>query len=172
MQLRPLQRFKGHQNTSKNFIRSSFAHTSLLVGGSEDGLIYMWDQESSEVLQTLAGHGLDARPGRSNRFGPSSQHNGGLGGMDRGGAGTSVGGVGGGACVAYGAVWNRAQSLLASCGDDGTVKTWVWDDKEKRDDEDEREHSRHGATGREEELPLRPKANGVPDADLGTGPQQ
>ncbi len=57
--LRPLKRFKGHQNTSKNFIRSSFAHTSLLVGGSEDGLIYMWDQESSEVLQTLEGHGRD-----------------------------------------------------------------------------------------------------------------
>ena len=95
--LRPLKRFKGHQNTSKNFIRASFAHTSLLVGGSEDGRIYMWDQESSEVLQTLEGH-AEHVPWAVN-------------------------------AAAYGATWNKAQSLLASCGDDGTVKTWVWDER-------------------------------------------
>ena len=121
--LRPLKRFKGHQNTSKNFIRSSFAHTSLLVGGSEDGLIYMWDQESSEVLQTLEGHGRDTlhpaaksatvaghtsapTPLVSDLTSSLSTNNN----------------------VAYGAVWNKAQSLLASCGDDGTVKTWIWDE--------------------------------------------
>ncbi|KAJ9474753.1 WD_REPEATS_REGION domain-containing protein [Pseudozyma hubeiensis] len=115
--LRPLKRFKGHQNTSKNFIRSSFAHTSLLVGGSEDGLIYMWDQESSEVLQTLEGHGRDT-------LHPSSKV-----GLTK----TSVvsdltSSLSTNNNVAYGAVWNKAQSLLASCGDDGTVKTWIWDE--------------------------------------------
>ncbi|SPO47295.1 related to TAF5 - subunit of TFIID and SAGA complexes [Moesziomyces antarcticus] len=123
--LRPLKRFKGHQNTSKNFIRSSFAHTSLLVGGSEDGLIYMWDQESSEVLQTLEGHGRDTlhAPARA-----------GLGGHTASGAATATSVVSDLTSlstnnnVAYGAVWNKAQSLLASCGDDGTVKTWIWDE--------------------------------------------
>ncbi|KAK4053933.1 hypothetical protein OIO90_003770 [Microbotryomycetes sp. JL221] len=54
--LRPLRRFKAHSNTSHNFIRASFAHSSLLVSGSEDGMLYMWDREDSEVLQTLEGH--------------------------------------------------------------------------------------------------------------------
>ncbi|SPO27921.1 related to TAF5 - subunit of TFIID and SAGA complexes [Ustilago trichophora] len=122
--LRPLKRFKGHQNTSKNFIRSSFAHTSLLVGGSEDGLIYMWDQESSEVLQTLEGHGRDtlhptSKPGILGHTNNPNQ--------------TSVvsdltSSLSTNNNVAYGAVWNKAQSLLASCGDDGTVKTWIWDE--------------------------------------------
>jgi COMPASS component SWD3 len=33
--LRPLRKFKGHQNTSKNFISASFAGTSLILSGSE-----------------------------------------------------------------------------------------------------------------------------------------
>lgn len=37
-------------------MRASFAHSSLLVSGSEDGVLYMWDRESDEVLQTLEGH--------------------------------------------------------------------------------------------------------------------
>jgi WD40 repeat protein len=56
LQLRPLRRFKAHSNTSHNFIRATFAHSSLLVSGSEDGVLYMWDREDSEVLQTLEGH--------------------------------------------------------------------------------------------------------------------
>ncbi|KAF9971333.1 hypothetical protein BGZ73_005738 [Actinomortierella ambigua] len=54
--IRPLRKFKGHQNTSKNFVRSGFAHNSLIVGGSEDGQIYIWDQESGEIVQKLRGH--------------------------------------------------------------------------------------------------------------------
>ncbi|KAK3805482.1 MAG: WD40-repeat-containing domain protein [Benniella sp.] len=53
---RPLRKLKGHQNTSKNFIRAGFAHNSLLVGGSEDGLVFIWDQESVDILQKLQGH--------------------------------------------------------------------------------------------------------------------
>ncbi len=110
--LRPLKRFKGHQNTSKNFIRSASRIYSLLVGGSEDGLIYMWDQESSEVLQTLEGHGRDTlhAPARA-----------GLGGHTASGAATATSVVSDLTSlstnnnVAYGAVWNKAQSLLASC---------------------------------------------------------
>ncbi|KAJ1979963.1 hypothetical protein H4R35_001309 [Dimargaris xerosporica] len=33
--MKPIQRFKGHQNISKNFIRSGFAHNSLVMSGSE-----------------------------------------------------------------------------------------------------------------------------------------
>ncbi|GAM24710.1 hypothetical protein SAMD00019534_078850, partial [Acytostelium subglobosum LB1] len=54
---RPLKRFKGHQNTSKNFIRSSFGpNESLVVGGSEDGSVYIWDIETCNILQKLEGH--------------------------------------------------------------------------------------------------------------------
>ncbi|KAK4531520.1 hypothetical protein CCYA_CCYA08G2377 [Cyanidiococcus yangmingshanensis] len=52
---RPIRRFKGHQNTSKNFIRASFGPNELLVvGGSEDGYIYIWDVESATLIQKLA----------------------------------------------------------------------------------------------------------------------
>ncbi|KAM9964460.1 hypothetical protein ACTFIW_004224 [Dictyostelium discoideum] len=51
---RPIKRFKGHQNTSKNFIRSSFGpNESLVVGGSEDGYTYIWDIETCNILQKL-----------------------------------------------------------------------------------------------------------------------
>ena len=36
-QLQTRQRLKGHQNTSKNFVRASFGHKSLVVSGSEVG---------------------------------------------------------------------------------------------------------------------------------------
>ncbi|WFD20883.1 hypothetical protein MCAP1_003137 [Malassezia caprae] len=109
--LRPLQRFKGHQNTSKNFIRCTFAHPSLIVSGSEDGLVYMWGQESSRVLQTLEGHGIDApltkatSEWRSATDGPTH--------------------VSRKQVVVYSAVWNKVQGLLASCADDGTAGEWV-----------------------------------------------
>ncbi|KAI0563762.1 Translation initiation factor SUI1 [Gracilaria domingensis] len=49
-----VKRFKGHQNTSKNFVRSTFGpRESVVIGGSEDGHVYIWDVESSEVLQKL-----------------------------------------------------------------------------------------------------------------------
>ncbi|KAJ1886801.1 hypothetical protein LPJ66_009446 [Kickxella alabastrina] len=54
--LKRLCRYKGHQNTSKNFIRSSFIGDSLVVGGSEDGMVYIWDRESTNIVQRLCGH--------------------------------------------------------------------------------------------------------------------
>ncbi|KAJ2470704.1 hypothetical protein GGI02_002750 [Coemansia sp. RSA 2322] len=57
--LRSLKRLcchKGHQNTSKNFIRSGFVGDSLIVGGSEDGMVYLWDRESTNIVQRLSGH--------------------------------------------------------------------------------------------------------------------
>ncbi|KAJ2520744.1 hypothetical protein H4217_001845 [Coemansia sp. RSA 1939] len=54
--LKRLRRYKGHQNTSKNFIRSDFIGDSLVVGGSEDGMVYIWDRESTSVVQRLDGH--------------------------------------------------------------------------------------------------------------------
>jgi WD40 repeat protein len=37
-------------------VRSSFADNNLIVGGSEDGIVYIWDQDTGEVLQKLRGH--------------------------------------------------------------------------------------------------------------------
>ncbi|ORZ29211.1 WD40-repeat-containing domain protein [Catenaria anguillulae PL171] len=88
---RPLRRLKGHTNTAKNFVRAAFAGPSdgmLVVGGSEDGVGYVWDRESGAVLQKLRGH--------------------------RG--------------IVYDVRWNARQQLLASCSDDGTVRTWAFDE--------------------------------------------
>ncbi|KAJ1672862.1 hypothetical protein EV182_006342, partial [Spiromyces aspiralis] len=54
--LKQHRKLKGHQNTSKNFIRSRFAKSSLVVGGSEDGLVYVWDQNTGALAQRLEGH--------------------------------------------------------------------------------------------------------------------
>ncbi|KOS14382.1 wd repeat protein [Malassezia pachydermatis] len=113
--LRPLQRFTGHQNTSKNFIRCAFAHPSLIVSGSEDGLVYMWSQESSHVLQTLEGHGLETTfADHAHPWGTETSSE----GSQRYNGRKQV--------VVYEAVWNNIQGLLASCADDGTVRLWDW----------------------------------------------
>ncbi|EPZ32315.1 hypothetical protein O9G_002156 [Rozella allomycis CSF55] len=55
--LRPLVKYKGHQTTSKNFVRSSFGNSKTIVSGSEkDGHVYIWDMNSAELLQRLPGH--------------------------------------------------------------------------------------------------------------------
>lgn len=54
--LRPMRKFKGHQNTSKNFISASFSGDSIVVGGSEDGLIYIWDSDKGDLIHRLNGH--------------------------------------------------------------------------------------------------------------------
>ncbi|KAK0569266.1 hypothetical protein OC861_001081 [Tilletia horrida] len=220
--LRPLQRFKGHQNTAKNFVRASFAHTSLVVGGSEDGQVYMWEEESSEVLQTLSGHGkvgvasgvaagsgagLGGRrsrrgtmlghglpsglgiasaaavaspgltPSSSFPIGPvvaftpssSSSTTFGPGRMLHGGSLSSNATVAGahpsgftpaaipppqatvtsGSNVVYEATWNAAQSLLASCGEDGTIRTWVFDERLERQEEEEAAVERQRSLGKQ-----------------------
>eukprot|EP00899_Mesostigma_viride_P000063 jgi/Mesvir1/10057/Mv12126-RA.1 len=59
-QARPIRRFKGHLNTSKNFVRSGFGpNEELIVGGSEDGLVYVWDLETGELLQRLGARQTD-----------------------------------------------------------------------------------------------------------------
>ncbi|KAK6903106.1 hypothetical protein I203_108368 [Kwoniella mangroviensis CBS 8507] len=50
---RNIYRYTGHQNTSKNLIRCSFAHdASLIIGGSEDGCIYLWEREGSSSISS------------------------------------------------------------------------------------------------------------------------
>ncbi|RHY65857.1 hypothetical protein DYB38_006468 [Aphanomyces astaci] len=50
---RPLQRFKGHQNTAKNVVRASFGPREA---GSEDGAVYVWDVATGKLLEKLLGH--------------------------------------------------------------------------------------------------------------------
>ncbi|KAJ3119167.1 hypothetical protein HK100_000435 [Physocladia obscura] len=55
--MQSVRRFKGHQNTSKNFIRASFAGDSLVVGGSEDSMVHVWDADKGTLISRLSGHG-------------------------------------------------------------------------------------------------------------------
>ncbi|PVU98683.1 hypothetical protein BB559_001374 [Furculomyces boomerangus] len=54
--LKPLCKYKGHQNTSKNFIKSNFMNDSLITGGSENGKVYIWNKNSGEIVSQLEGH--------------------------------------------------------------------------------------------------------------------
>ncbi|OLY82724.1 WD repeat-containing protein 5B [Smittium mucronatum] len=54
--LKPLCKYKGHQNTSKNFIRSNFMNNSLITGGSEDGKVYIWNKDTGDIVINLEGH--------------------------------------------------------------------------------------------------------------------
>lgn len=47
---RPLKRYRGHQNTFKNIIKANFAGSSLVVSGSENGLMFVWDQDTEKLL--------------------------------------------------------------------------------------------------------------------------
>ena len=54
---RPLRAFKGHQNTSKNFVRARFGPArDLVLSGSEDGCVCVWSLASAELLHKLRGH--------------------------------------------------------------------------------------------------------------------
>lgn len=88
--MRQVQRLRGHQNTSKNFVRTVFGPSpGVVTGGSEDGIVYIWDLASGDVVQRLPGH----------------------------------------ASIVYSTAWNTQQSLLASCSDDCTVRTWWFDER-------------------------------------------
>ncbi|KAJ0397456.1 hypothetical protein P43SY_006555 [Pythium insidiosum] len=54
---KPIQRFKGHQNTAKNIVRVAFGpREAFVLGGSEDGCVYVWDVATGKLLERLAGH--------------------------------------------------------------------------------------------------------------------
>jgi len=55
--MKPVQVFKSHQNTSKNYVRAVFGPSEkVVVSGSEDGNVYVWDLETGLPLQKLKGH--------------------------------------------------------------------------------------------------------------------
>merc|ERR1719482_1736026 len=54
---RPLRAFKGHQNTSKNFVRARFGPArDLVLSGSEDGNVCLWNVSTAVMLHRLRGH--------------------------------------------------------------------------------------------------------------------
>ncbi|TPX53632.1 hypothetical protein SeMB42_g00650 [Synchytrium endobioticum] len=53
---RPIRKFKGHQNTSKNFVRACFMGDALVVGGSEVGIVHLWDRDTGNILQSIPAH--------------------------------------------------------------------------------------------------------------------
>lgn len=53
----PVQRFTGHQHASKTFVGSTFGpNDSVIIGGSEDGIIYIWDIKTGKIQLKLRGH--------------------------------------------------------------------------------------------------------------------
>eukprot|EP00611_Tribonema_gayanum_P023950 TRINITY_DN514_c0_g1_i1.p1 TRINITY_DN514_c0_g1~~TRINITY_DN514_c0_g1_i1.p1 ORF type:complete len:358 (-),score=94.31 TRINITY_DN514_c0_g1_i1:266-1306(-) len=93
---RPLQRFRGHQNTSSSFLRATFAaEESLILGGSDCGALHVWDRKNGDLMQKLKGH----------------------------------------SGAAYRGTWSDKQSMAASCGEDGTVRTWWWQDQLQETDD-------------------------------------
>ena len=54
------QKFKGHQNAYKNFIRCKFGSKErVVISGSEDGFVYIWDTLTGQLIHKL---------GSSNKF--------------------------------------------------------------------------------------------------------
>lgn len=135
---RALARFKGYQNTAKNFVRAEFGpREALVVAGSEDGFIYLWDKTSLKVVAKLGLHspsiaGFDAGVGATGAELYIGDAGGGGGGSVASGSNAAAGRRGAlqqGAV--YRATWNARQSVLASCAHDGVVTTWVCVDDEK-----------------------------------------
>lgn len=140
---RALARFKGYQNTAKNFVRAEFGpREAFIVAGSEDGFIYLWDKTSLKVVAKLGLHspsvaGFDTSLGATG----AGLYTDGAGDIGEGAVGEDL--VGGdsnavwerrGALqqgAVYRATWNSRQSVLASCAHDGVVTTWVCVDDEK-----------------------------------------
>lgn len=55
--LRPIRRFFGHQNTSRNHIKAIFGPGErTVVSGSEDGAVFLWDLRDGSLLSRLEGH--------------------------------------------------------------------------------------------------------------------
>jgi COMPASS component SWD3 len=53
-QCKPIRRYKRHQNTSRNFVRAAFGpRERLIIGGSEDGFVYIWDTDTQDVVKKL-----------------------------------------------------------------------------------------------------------------------
>ena len=97
-----VKKFKGHQNTSKNFVSCTFGPSDrTVIGGSEDGLVYLWDLETGHVLDRLGHVPLDA---------------------DATAAVLNRGHMG----IVYSAAWNERRGLLCSASEDRTVKVWQY----------------------------------------------
>ncbi|KAH0787986.1 WD repeat protein [Histomonas meleagridis] len=48
---------KGHQNSTRHFVRAHFGpNDKSVIGGSDDGKIYCWDASNGKVIETLGAH--------------------------------------------------------------------------------------------------------------------
>lgn len=99
--------------TNKDYrIRSTLAaKDSLVVSGSEDGMVYVWDVMSGKVLHRLS-HVQKALPAGDSRLTFGS------------GGGRKEGGEGGKKEVVSAVVWNQLRQQWASAGSDGAVVVW------------------------------------------------
>ena len=116
---RPLHVYKGHQNTSKNFVRARFGPArDLVLSGSEDGSVRAWPNPVDHYCSAAPACGVDGACACSqiclwNLSSAALLHK-----------------LRGHTNVAYDVAWSSSQGLLASCSHDGTVRTWQYDQME------------------------------------------
>jgi WD40 repeat protein len=94
------------------------------VGGGNDADSFFGTGEGgggSWGFSSLSDHGSSS----SSSSGGGGSSGGYYGGSGGGGFGIGIGSVGGGSAC-YRALWSPRQGLLASCGEDGTVRTWCF----------------------------------------------
>ena len=54
---RPVLRYSGHRNTANSFLRARFAvGDSVVVSGSDDGSLHVWQARTGEAQEQLRGH--------------------------------------------------------------------------------------------------------------------
>eukprot|EP00953_Heterococcus_sp_UTEX-ZZ885_P016126 9085-Heterococcus_DN1.PRE.2 len=151
------QRYKGHESTcSSSFIKATFCgDESIIVGGSDSGVVYMWDRKTANIIQQWTSH-IECRVLKTFstalystvpdsmlfciccRVKTDAVQSDDVSNMnmlhhfviviDYGKYYHIYQKLHGHSGAVYSGHWNESQSLLATCGNDATVRTWWYKD--------------------------------------------
>ena len=115
----------------------------LLLSGSKDNSNRLWDVRTARPICRYKGHQNTSKNFVRSNFGPNEKLI--IGGSEDGlvyiwdiETGNLLQRLRGHRGIVYTAVWNSQQSLLASCADDGTLKTWWYDEEQPLSDNETR----------------------------------
>lgn len=108
------------------------ASGTQLLSSSTDNTIRLWDVRAARPLRSFKGHLNTCKSFVRADFGPSKDQI--VSGSEDGcvivwdaESAQMVQRLHGHADVAYSAVWNESQGMLASCSHDGSLRTWWYD---------------------------------------------